>query len=430
MDLTNLVNHYGYLVLFTALMLELIAFPLPGEVLMSYAGYLVFQGQLAWFPSIFVSAAGACTGITLSYLIGYRVGSPFLKRYGHYVHVGPEKLEKTSLWFSRYGNRILALAYYIPGVRHVTGYFSGITRISFRKFAVFAYAGAILWAGTFVSLGKILGPRWEHFHDTVKKYLLVGSLILVAVLVAIYLYRFYKAKIVESTLIILQRAFESFHSLGRVKFLIASTSAVFIILFFLMLGLIQDYLANEFQLFNNIVILLTDLIFSQRWSPVMKLFGFLIAPKIFVGVIILGLLWVVIKGKDRMIEIAFILIVVAGGQLFEIGLKLVFGIFGPKELDLVAELINTFPSGETLMVIATYGFVTFLLVRHSKNIWVKRVGPILFFMVSLLVGLSQIFFHTQYPSDVVSGYVFGGVWLSLNIILLEVFRLLRDSAEM
>ncbi|MEH7075754.1 DedA family protein [Neobacillus drentensis] len=125
--ITDYLDQYGYIVLFVSLILELIAIPLPGEVLMTYSGFLVFQGQLNWLISIFSASVGACIGMTLSYWIGYKLGKPFFYKYGHWFHMGPERLDKTSDWFTKHGNKLLFIAYFIPGVRHITGYFSGGT---------------------------------------------------------------------------------------------------------------------------------------------------------------------------------------------------------------------------------------------------------------------------------------------------------------
>lgn len=126
--LTELFNHYGYIVLFAALILELIAFPTPGEALMTYCGFLVFQGRLNWGISIIAAALGVISGISISYFIGHILGTSFFKKYGSYIHMGPDKLNKTSRWFERYGNGLLVTVYFIPGIRHITGYFLALPR--------------------------------------------------------------------------------------------------------------------------------------------------------------------------------------------------------------------------------------------------------------------------------------------------------------
>ena len=190
-----LLNHYGYIVLLVSLIFELIAFPLPGEMLMTYCGFLVNQQKLSYFPSILIATAGAILGITASYFLGKKVGITFFEKYGHYVHLGPEKLEKTSKWFNKYGNGLLVVAYFIPGVRHIMGYFSGITEISYKRFATFSYLGAFVWSSTFISLGKVLGSRWNVYHKMITKYSIVAALIMVSVVIIVYVYRSNQVKL-------------------------------------------------------------------------------------------------------------------------------------------------------------------------------------------------------------------------------------------
>ncbi len=172
-NITAYIDQYGYIVLFVALLLELLALPLPGEVLMSYSGFLVFQGHLNWSLSIFIAGVGVCLGMTISYWIGYKLGTPFFDKFGRRFHMGPKQLEKISHWYEKYGNKLLMVAYFIPGVRHITGYFSGITRLPYRTFALFAYSGAFLWVTTFITLGKVLGPAVgaiSHFNQKISNY--------------------------------------------------------------------------------------------------------------------------------------------------------------------------------------------------------------------------------------------------------------------
>lgn len=309
---------------------------------MAYCGFLIFQGKMNWAVSIMVATFGVISGVTISYVIGHTLGFTFLRKYGKYIHMGSEKLEKTSKWFERYGNKLLVVTYFIPGVRHVTGYFSGITKIPFRKFAIRAYVGAFIWTGTFISLGKILGSNWEKFHASITKYLIIGGLIIATAIIVIYLYRNYKAQIIEAVINLFINSIKIFHSLGRLKIVISFISLVFIGLSALVIGLIQDFLANEFNQFDTISTFIIKSIFKDNWTYIMNLFG----------------------------------------------------------------------------------FASFIIVRHAKKPWIRTSSWLLALVFSIFSGLSPLFFQTHYPSDVAAGYVFGGVWLSLNIVLLEVFRIL------
>ena len=132
-NINALLNHYGYIVLFVALILELIAVPLPGEILMTYCGFLVYQGKMNLAISVIIAALGAIVGITIAYWVGITLGVAFFNKYGHYIHLGTKRMEQSSKWFERYGSNLLIIAYFIPGIRHITGYFSGVSKASFWK---------------------------------------------------------------------------------------------------------------------------------------------------------------------------------------------------------------------------------------------------------------------------------------------------------
>ncbi|WEK53194.1 MAG: DedA family protein [Candidatus Cohnella colombiensis] len=166
-DIVALFNEYGYEVLFLGLLLEYVALPFPGETTMLYAGYLSYEGVIRAWPAFVCAFAGTTIGMTITYFVGRTAGSPFLEKYGKWVFITPAKMEKTRHWFERYGKLLVFIGYFIPGVRHVTGYFSGIIGYSYRSFAIYAYTGALFWCGLFIFLGNHFGSQW----DTVLKWL-------------------------------------------------------------------------------------------------------------------------------------------------------------------------------------------------------------------------------------------------------------------
>jgi len=417
--LTELFNQYGYIILFAALALELIAFPTPGETLMTYCGFLVFQGKLNWGISIVAASLGIISGITVSYFIGRTVGTPFFKKYGSYIYLGPDKLDKTSQWFERYGNGLLIAAYFIPGIRHVTGYFSGITRMNYRRFALNAYIGAFIWAGTFITLGRALGENWDEFRGSISKYLIVAAVILVAALICFYIYKKYKDQIIALTINSLERSIKIFHSLGKMRAVISGLGVVFVGLSIAMIALIQDLLANELSQFDNIETYLVEIFFPDKWTSFMRIFQFSTAPEVLTVLTLLIFAWIMLRGRNRFLETSFLIITILGGELLGEGLRLIFHRLGSSGLS------YTFPSEQTLMAVVAYGFVSFMLLRHARERrWLGTILAFVTFGICIFTGLSGILFQTQYPSDVVAGYVLGGVWLSLNVVLLEVYRVL------
>ena len=187
----ELFTKYGYSVLFFGLLLEFIALPFPGETTMAFAGFLSYTGRLDFLTLIVVALAGTTIGMTLTYFIGLKAGMPFIQRYGKWFLFSKAKFEKTQTWFEKYGSILISIGYFIPGVRHFTGYFAGIIALPFRKFALYAYSGALFWVLLFLGIGRVFGPQWMsifHLFELYALWIISGVAVIVA-LVVLYRYR-------------------------------------------------------------------------------------------------------------------------------------------------------------------------------------------------------------------------------------------------
>ncbi|MFY4775595.1 VTT domain-containing protein [Metabacillus sp. RGM 3146] len=426
---TGLIEQYGYAVLVIALLLELIALPLPGEFLMGYSGFLIYQHKLNWVLSIGAASLGACIGMTISYWIGYKLGPRFFQKYGHRVHMGPERLEKLSSWFEEYGNKLLIIAYFIPGIRHITGYFSGMTQTSFRTYAVYAYIGAFIWTGSFISLGKLLGPKWEQFHSSIKKYLLIGSLIAIILFALIYIYKNYRKQIESYFLNQLGRGVKRFHSIRKMKILMVAASLIFLLFTVSVISLSESYLDNEFQKFNIFIDTIVPLVFDEKWKPVMSFFYYCTSPRVLISLTAVSLIWIMFRGRERVIEGIFLAGAAAGGVYYEELVRRIFQYFHPDLTALAASDSSPFPNEQTLLAFIIYGAVAYLLVRHSKRAIAQTAIPLLVIALLAFIGISRVYFHLQYPSDISGGYAFGGLWLSLSILIMEFFRFMKRMKD-
>jgi membrane protein DedA with SNARE-associated domain len=180
------ITQYGYVAIFSLLVLGIVGLPVPDETLLTFTGYLVFAGRLS-LPLAFLSAfAGSACGITLSYTLGRTFGLPLIHRYGRYLRITEAHVEKAHVWFRRAGHWSLTFGYFIPGVRHFTAYAAGMSDLEYPVFALFAYSGAALWATAFLSLGYLLGEQWKAVQANIDHYL-AGCATAVVVLAAAYL---------------------------------------------------------------------------------------------------------------------------------------------------------------------------------------------------------------------------------------------------
>ncbi len=172
------ISQYGYFGLFTLLMLGIVGLPVPDETLLTFAGYLVYRGEMHFAPALAAGFLGSACGITLSYILGRATGYFLIEKYGSKLHLRMERVHRIHDWFHRLGGFALTFGYYVPGVRHLTAYVAGASELEPPRFAAFAYSGALLWSASFITLGYVLGDRWDHASGTAHRYLLVAGVVL------------------------------------------------------------------------------------------------------------------------------------------------------------------------------------------------------------------------------------------------------------
>lgn len=185
----QLVTTYGYYGLFLSLILGIVGLPIPDEVLMTYCGYLVSQGEMNLTWTMLTALLGSIIGITISYWLGRRFGLPLVVRYGARFGVTEARLARVNRWYEKYGKIVLILGYFIAGVRHVTAFAAGIGKMRFPSFAMFAYLGAAIWTLTFITLGNTLGVHWSRVVELSHKFLL-WILVAVAAVGVVFLVRY------------------------------------------------------------------------------------------------------------------------------------------------------------------------------------------------------------------------------------------------
>jgi len=168
----QLFEQFGYLVLLLGLPLDFIALPIPpGNTTLTYTGYLSYKGILSLIPALIMALAGSILGVTITYFIGYKLGMPLIERYGKWLSINPSSLDKTRSYYEKYGDKLLLIGFFIPGVRQLIGYFTGIIRVPYPYLALYAYTGVGLWVIGFFSIGFIFGEQWQQVLLMIEGYL-------------------------------------------------------------------------------------------------------------------------------------------------------------------------------------------------------------------------------------------------------------------
>ncbi len=186
-NLYIIIHHYGYIGIFSLLVFGIVGLPVPDETLLTLSGYLIYKGHLHLVPTFLAAYLGSICGISISYSIGKTFGRPFLIKYGKYFHINEAGLDKAHRWFEKIGRWTLFVGYFIPGVRHLTAIFAGISELEMWEFGLFAYSGGLLWTVTFLSIGYFFGEHWERILIIVQRNILAVSIVIIIFLIIIFI---------------------------------------------------------------------------------------------------------------------------------------------------------------------------------------------------------------------------------------------------
>ena len=212
----------------------------------------------------------------------------------------------------------------------------------------------------------------------------------------------------------------------RTKIAVVGITLGFLGLTIFVIGLIEDYLANEFVQFDIIVDFLVKLTFAEQGSYLMSLFGAMGRFKILILFTIAVSILILVKGENKWLEVKFFAVAILGGGLLSRKLRYIFHRVGPIGGHSIGSIKYTFPSEQVLMAVVVYGFAAFIIIRHLKIISIGTIISFIALVICIFIGISSIYFQISYPSDVIAGYAFGGVWLMLNMVVLEIFRMLPE----
>jgi membrane protein DedA with SNARE-associated domain len=180
--LRSWLQHWGYAVIFAAMLLENAGLPLPGETVTLLGGYAAGSGQLMVLGVMGAAAAGAILGDNLGYWVGRRAGWPLLVRVGALLRQSPEQMARLRERFLRHSGKSVLLGRFVAVLRVIAGPMAGAVGMPYRRFLLCNTAGACLWAITMVSLAWF-GGRWIPFERMVKGVVEfgIGALVLLAV---------------------------------------------------------------------------------------------------------------------------------------------------------------------------------------------------------------------------------------------------------
>jgi membrane protein DedA with SNARE-associated domain len=178
LDWVAIVDTIGYPSAGLGILIESAGVPFPGEALLLAAAAWAAARHHSIVLVILFGFLGATAGADIGYLLGYRGGRPFVERFGSLLHIRPDHIARSELFFARHGDKAVLGARFILGLRTWGSMLAGMSRMPFWRFQVFSALGGLLWASAVGVAGYLLGSNLPLLEAIVRDVGVGGLVIL------------------------------------------------------------------------------------------------------------------------------------------------------------------------------------------------------------------------------------------------------------
>lgn len=197
-SLVDFMRSYGYVSLFALMAIESASAPVPSEVILPFAGYLVYVGVFNFWLALAVGTMASLTGALVDYYLALWLGRPFVVRLLKAVGLGHRSLDRAERWFQRSGEWTVFAARFVPGLRAAISLPAGLFEMGLRPFIVMTVAGGLAWDAILIYAGYLSGPAWSTAVTSSSTVIDALSIIGAVVAVIYAVYYFYRPKRTEA----------------------------------------------------------------------------------------------------------------------------------------------------------------------------------------------------------------------------------------
>ena len=159
------IDHWGYFAVALLMGMENACIPIPSELILGFAGYLVFAGRLTFWGAFWYGMLGGLLGSWFAYEVGRRGGRAFVDRYGHYFFIKRSHVDMAQHWFDRYGLKAVFFSRMLPVIRTFISLPAGFAHVDGKKFTVYTILGSMPWTALIIGAGMALGESWEYLLE-------------------------------------------------------------------------------------------------------------------------------------------------------------------------------------------------------------------------------------------------------------------------
>jgi membrane protein DedA with SNARE-associated domain len=182
------LDHFGYLAVAGLVLIEDFGVPVPGETVLILAAVYAGTGRLSIILVAVLGFCGAVVGDNVGFALGHFGGRPLAARYGRYIFLTRERLDRATQFFQRHGGKIIIVARFVEGLRQANGIIAGISGMHWARFLTFNAIGAALWVAVWTSVGYFSGSHINAIYSAATRYVTYLAIAL-GVLVLAYIVR-------------------------------------------------------------------------------------------------------------------------------------------------------------------------------------------------------------------------------------------------
>ena len=182
----------GYLGIALLMAIESACIPLPSEIIMPFAGYLVSTGRFDLYLAATAGAIGCNLGSIVAYEVGKRGGRPAAEKWGRYVLIGPGEIDMADRFFARFGNWAVLIGRLLPVIRSFIAFPAGVARMPLVPFQIYTFIGSWPWCFGLAWVGMKLGDKWNSDPRVKAAFHSADLVIGVVLVIAVGLYVWHK----------------------------------------------------------------------------------------------------------------------------------------------------------------------------------------------------------------------------------------------
>ena len=161
----DFISSWGYFAVAILMAAENACIPIPSELILGFAGFLVYLGTMSFGGALAAGMIGGILGSLFAYAVGHRGGRSFVDKYGHYFFIKKSHVDVAQDWFDRYGLKAVFFSRMLPVVRTFISLPAGFAHVDLKKFVVYTIAGSLPWTALILYLGLFFGENWKKLLD-------------------------------------------------------------------------------------------------------------------------------------------------------------------------------------------------------------------------------------------------------------------------